>query len=463
MKIAVYLRLSRESDDSASLDTQRAAVARWLAAHGHDPADATEYLDAGVSGAKPLEQRAGMRALMADRPDVAICWKLDRYARNVSEFLHLVAWAEARGIILATADDAIDTGTPAGRMVATALAALAAWEHDMIASRITDGHATRRAQGRWGSGRPPFGYKIVRRDGAAYLGVDNDQAEKIRTAVRELVTDGTVAGTARLVGLSEPQWRRLLKSPTLRGQRAHKGTLVLAADGVTPVQFADPIISAAEAKVIRERINALATGVDRAPRQATPMCAGLAYCYRGCRLNGGTSDKGVMLYRCKSGHVTIYAETLDQRVAAEFLETWGELAETVVRVEGGNDLSDQMAEAEEQAHRLGRRMATAGPLMLATLESMAAELEATYAALRAAHDPDVREVLTPTGRALAQAWGEAAGRPRLLAGAGLRVTLWPKQQEDRLSVSWGPDPAADALDAVARDEPLGDMEAAHSV
>jgi site-specific DNA recombinase len=443
---AIYLRLSRESDDSASIETQRAAAHQWLTAHGHDPAEGVEYIDAGVSGAKPLEQRKGMSALMAATPDVVIAWKLDRYARSMSEFLRLVAWAEAYGAKIATTDNTIDTSTPTGRMVGNVLAALAEWERSMIAARISEGHETRRTQGRWSSGRAPFGYQIIRRDGAAYLAVDAAQAELIRAAVAKLISDGTVAGTARMVGLSEPQWRRLLKSPTLRGHRAHKGALVLAADGVTPVQFADPILTAAEAKAVRERLLALATGTDRAPRRATPLVAGLAFCYRCAgRLNGGTSDKGVPLYRCKAGHVTIYAETLDQRVEAEFLRTWGQFAEHVVRLEGGNDLSAEMIAAQEQARRLGERMATAGPLMLATLGEMEAELEAAYAALRAAHDPEVREVQVPTGRTMADAWeASPESRSRLLADLHLRVTLWPKQQAERLSLEWGPEDRAEA-------------------
>ncbi|MEV5017157.1 recombinase family protein [Streptomyces sp. NPDC053780] len=441
--IAIYLRLSRESDDSVSLETQRSFAHRWLLAHGYNPADAVEYIDAGVSGAKPLEARKGMAALMAARPTVVVAWKLDRFARSVSEFLRLVAWAEAHGASIATTDNAIDTTTATGRMVATVLAALAEWERNAIASRITDGHATRRGQGRWTSGRPPYGYRIERRDGAAYLAIDDDQTAKIRKAVGALVNGSTVAATARMTDLSEPQWRRLLKSPTLRGQRAHKGELVCAADGITPVKFAEPILSAAELLEVRERMLALATGQDRAPRRATPMCSGMASCHRCAgKLNGGTSDKGIPLYRCKAGHVTIYAETLDDRVEAEFLTTFGSYAETVIRLEGGNDLSAELLEAQKQAERLAARMATAGPLMLGTLENLAQDLEDTYARLRAAHDPDVREAQVPTGRTMAQAWEmyDVPARSRLLAGMGLRVTLHPKQLTDRLTVAWGPTP-----------------------
>ncbi|XMN06352.1 recombinase family protein [Streptomyces griseobrunneus] len=476
-----YLRLSRDNDGSASIDTQRSAYQswmdgsefqRWLAEMGatKDQVEVREYIDAGVSGARPLELRKDMRRLMRDveqsrRLDRAgvvrrmmIGWKLDRYARSVSEFLRLTAWGEAHAVRVATTDNTINTSTPTGRMVAVVLAALAEWERDLIKDRITDGHATRRAQGRWGAGRAPFGYRIVRREGAAYLEVDPGQAQKVHAGVRELLKDGTVAGTARTVGLSEPQWRRLLKAPTLRGQRNHKGALVLAADGVTPVQFAEPIISAAELLAVRQRMLDLATGAERAPRQATPRCAEMSSCYR-CtgRLNGGTSDKGVPLYRCKAGHVTVYQETLNDRVEEEFLKVYGRFAEVDIHLEGGNDLSAEMIEAQEQAARIGAQMATAGPLMLGTYEEMSANLEAAYAALLAAHDPEVREVEMPTGRTMGDAWeaSDEAGKTRLLRSMGLRVVLHPKARADRLEIDWvRTDPEQDALDDIEAQEAL---------
>ncbi|MEV6326879.1 recombinase family protein [Streptomyces sp. NPDC051909] len=438
--VAVYLRLSRESDDSASLQTQRSSTHRWLLAHGYDPADALEYVDTGTSGTKPLEARKGMAALIAARPTVVVAWKLDRLTRSVSEFLRLAAWAEAHGTSIATTDHVVDTTTPTGRLVAAALAALAEWERNMIASRITDGHATRRGQGRWSSGRPPFGYRIERRDGAAFLAIDESQAGKIRKAVTALVNGSTVAATARMTGLSEPQWRRLLKSPTLRGQRTHKGELVREPDGITPMKFAEEILSSVELRAVHERLLTLATGQGRAPRRATLMCSGMAFCHRCAgKLNGGTSDKGIPLYRCKAGHVTIYAATLDGRVETEFLTRFASRAETVIRLEGGNDLSAELLEAKEQAKRLAARMATAGPLMSGTLESLTQDLEDTYARLRAAHAPEVREVQVDTGRTMAQAWEsyDIPARSRLLAGLRLRVTLHPKQMTDRLTVAWG--------------------------
>ncbi|MFI8830532.1 recombinase family protein [Streptomyces afghaniensis] len=458
-EVAAYYRLSRENEGSASIETQRRAVRAWLDANGYKGVEPVEYIDSGVSGAKALFSRKDMRRLMQTRPAVVVAWKLDRYARSVSEFLRLIAWAEARGVRLATTDNTINTATPTGRMVAVVLAALAQWERDMISDRIKDGHATRRAQGRWGSGQPPYGYDIERRDDGAYLVVNEQEAAKIRAAVKALVDpngEGTVAGTAEMVDISEPQWRRQLKGASLRGYRLKDGKIECGPDGITPIKFAEPIISAAEHKAIKERLAALATGRDRAPRSESPMCAGMGECYK-CAgpLNGGTSDKGIKLYRCKAGHVTIYAETLDQRVEAEFLARWGGFAEHVVRLEGGNDMSDALAEAQEHAERIANQMAAAGPLMLATLTEKAAELEAAYASLKAAHDPEVREVLEPTGKTLAGAWKDVSARPRLLRDMGLHVVLHPKQRAERLEITW-----AVGGDDHALVEYLGEMEAA---
>jgi DNA invertase Pin-like site-specific DNA recombinase len=441
MTVAVYIRLSRETAESASVETQRSAARTWLTNNNYDLSDVVEYVDAGVSGAKPLEERKGMRALMASRPSVIIAWKLDRFARSVSEFLRLVAWGEANNTRVATTDNTVNTTTAHGRMVAVVLAALAEWERSLITSRILDGQATRRTQGRWISGRAPYGFRIERRDSAAYLAPYAPEIENIRVAIESLLDEGTVTSTSRMLGIGERQWRRMLTSGILRGHFSHKGKLVLETDGITPVSFTEPTISAAEAKRIRERLNALAIGKERAPRQATPLVTnGMATCHK-CknRLNGGKRRDGVLRYRCKTGCVTITASTLDDRIEAEFLMRWGGFSEYTVRLEGGNDLSDQMIEAQEQAARLTARMASAGPLMLASLEQHAEELEATYAALRAAHDPDVREVLVPTGRTLGEAWeaSERAGRTKLLSDVGLRVVLHPRYSEERLEISWG--------------------------
>jgi DNA invertase Pin-like site-specific DNA recombinase len=459
-RVALYIRLSRESLESASVETQRAAALAWISRH-YPSADVTEYPDSGVSGAKPLEERDEMRKLMRDRPHVIIAWKQDRYARNVSEFLRLVAWAEAHGATLATTDGQLNTATVNGRMVATVLAALAEWERDMIKARIIEGQATRRTQGRWVSGKAPYGFRIERKDGAAYLAHDDETIGNVRDAIETLLVDGTVTGTARMLGIGERQWRRMLTNGILRGHFSHNGKLVLAEDGITPLQFCEPLLNAAEAKKVRERLNALARG-ENAPRQGTPLVhSGVGTCYK-CHGNlfAGKRRDGVPRYRCKIGCSSITMNHLDERVESEFLTRWGNTPEHTVRYEGGNDLSAELEEAKEKAQRIAASMSEAGPLMLATLTENAAQLEAAYASLRAAHDPDVRQVLEPTGRTIGEAW-EASERPArgtMLADVGMHITLWPRTRPDRIEVTW-----SGGGDDQALADMLGDLDAQQGV
>ena len=66
----------------------------------------------------------------------------------------LAAEFEALGVDLVVTDQAIDTTTPAGRLLFRVLAAIAEFERDLIRERVIAGIRRARAQGRH-VGRPP--------------------------------------------------------------------------------------------------------------------------------------------------------------------------------------------------------------------------------------------------------------------------------------------------------------------
>jgi len=116
----------------------------------------TEFVDHGVSGAK--ERRPALDAMLAAvrtrKLDVVMVVKLDRLARSTRHLVTLVAEFEALKVDLIVLDQAIDTTTPAGRLLFHMLAAIAEFERDLIRDRVLAGLRRARAEGQH-LGRPP--------------------------------------------------------------------------------------------------------------------------------------------------------------------------------------------------------------------------------------------------------------------------------------------------------------------
>ena len=73
--------------------------------------------------------------------------KLDRLARSVRHLTTLAAELEALGVGLVVLDQAIDTTTPAGRLLFNVLGSIAEFERDLIRERVTAGIAAARRRG----------------------------------------------------------------------------------------------------------------------------------------------------------------------------------------------------------------------------------------------------------------------------------------------------------------------------
>src|SRR5439155_5388284 len=62
------------------------------------------------------------------------------------------------GVVLKSATEPFDTGSAAGRMMLQMLAVFAEFEHATIVDRVTAGIERRAKEGKWATGRLPFGY-----------------------------------------------------------------------------------------------------------------------------------------------------------------------------------------------------------------------------------------------------------------------------------------------------------------
>ncbi len=149
MKIAIYCRVST---DDQKTDLQLDALRQYSETRGLHIFD--EYIDQ-VSGAKT--SRPALDRLLADarrgKFDVLAVWKIDRLGRSVAHLLNVLTELQTLGIQFVSLQEAIDTATPAGRMVFTFLGAVAEFERAIISERVKAGMKAAQSRGKH-VGRP---------------------------------------------------------------------------------------------------------------------------------------------------------------------------------------------------------------------------------------------------------------------------------------------------------------------
>lgn len=86
--------------------------------------------------------------------DVVIVWKLDRLSRSLKDLLHIMEKIQEVGAGFRSITEAIDTTTPAGRMMMQMVGSFAEFERAMIRERTKAGLESARNEGRIGGRRP---------------------------------------------------------------------------------------------------------------------------------------------------------------------------------------------------------------------------------------------------------------------------------------------------------------------
>src|SRR6476620_9878700 len=138
-----YMRVSK-ADGSQVLDLQKDALLAAGVSERHLYSDT-------ASGKK--DDRPGLAScLQALREgDTLVVWKLDRLGRSLRHLVNVVHDLTSQGIglrVLTGQGAAIDTTTPAGKLVFGIFASLAEFERDLISERTRAGLASARARGR---------------------------------------------------------------------------------------------------------------------------------------------------------------------------------------------------------------------------------------------------------------------------------------------------------------------------
>lgn len=131
--------------------------------------------------------------------DTLTVWRLDRLGRSLPHLIEVVQGLGERGVEFCSLTEAIDTTTPAGRLLFHIAGAFAQFERDLIRDRTRAGLAAARARGRVG-GRPTV-----------------MTAERIRQA-RRMRRDGeTVEAIAAVLGVGSSSVSRALARDNSQG------------------------------------------------------------------------------------------------------------------------------------------------------------------------------------------------------------------------------------------------------
>jgi len=160
-RAAIYVRVST---DKQTVENQVRELRQVAERRGWQVVE--QYSDAGISGAKGRKDRPDLDRMLNDAKrrkfDVVMAWAIDRLGRSLIDLLGTIQDLEAVGVDLYLDQQAIDTTTPAGKLMFQVTGAFAEFERSMIRQRVTAGLRRAVEQGKQ-LGRPRIEPKLEKR------------------------------------------------------------------------------------------------------------------------------------------------------------------------------------------------------------------------------------------------------------------------------------------------------------
>ena len=136
MKIAAYIRVST---DDQKIDSQLDAIKAYCTLKGIK--DFTTFIDHGESGKNESRPQLDlmMERVKKKEFDAVLVYKFDRISRSTKHLITIMDQLKALEVNFISITEAIDTTTPAGKMVFGIFAVLAEFERENIVSRVKAG------------------------------------------------------------------------------------------------------------------------------------------------------------------------------------------------------------------------------------------------------------------------------------------------------------------------------------
>lgn len=462
----VYVRLSRDTDESTSVERQTEEGRRWVEDVAHGVVVAV-VVDTDVSGEVSPWNRKSLSQWLSPTPpkpyDGMVALRVDRWARRVVWFSSLLDWCRDEGKRINTVRMNIDPTTREGRMFAGIAAMFAENELEVIKERAQETRDTLRQKGRWPGGRVPYGRikthlgkdpetgkslgwrlddhhhrcGVIRRTADNIFGSGGQPGTSPHAEVQRLNREGEPTDSdCRLIDAGkEPKgtkWLRetlvrILLNPTTAGVITdHEGKIVRGDDGL-PVLIARPILTLDEQDRLRELIEATPQSAtqraraDKPRRKNTGPLTYTLHCHEcgGLKYRDGSTEAGSdgyrrsLRYRCPAKSkgldcpgVNIVAEPVEAWVGEEFLRRHGRTMYTVEEhIPGVNYAADiKAAEAALDELEADRRAGIYTGAAVDRFRMQHKSLTERLETLRGLPTREAETVVTNTGRTVATEW-----------------------------------------------------------
>lgn len=363
-RAAIYARISSDPEhNELGVTRQRADC---LALCEREQFEVVEVLTDDDRSAYSGKRRPGyerLRELLRDRlVDVVVAWHPDRLTRHPRELEELIEALEAAQATVRTVTAGeLDLSTPAGRMTARVVGAVARHESEHKSQRVRRKHLELAEAGKVSGGGPrPFGFDTDR------VTVRPDEAAEIRDAVARLIAGESLRSVAMdmnrrgVASGKGAKWRsttlrRVVVSPRIAGLREHKS-------GLYPAVW-EPIISMEDHRRVMAVLN------ERKPVTAPArryLLSGFVRCdLCGARMVARPRKNKQRGYVCATGtnfegcgRISVMAEPVEALVVAAVLEALaGFDANAEPEPSPATDALAQLVEIERRQAELGAMFA----------------------------------------------------------------------------------------------------------
>jgi DNA invertase Pin-like site-specific DNA recombinase len=295
-RVAGYVRLSKETEDTTSPQRQRQAIRRLCADRGWTLAETFEDIDVSAFNGK---HRPGFERLLSRLGDfdAIVFWKLDRLSRSSVEAGQIAERCKEAAVDLVATDMNLDTTSAGGKFIYTVLAAAGEMESARIAERSRSMTAYKRERGEW-LGRAPYGWRVREKR----LVPDRSEQAALRRAARRFVAGGTYAEAAVTLGVAGPTVaQRILRSARVQAALGDLGDELAA--------------------TMRSRGSGRTTAGPRSLLGGIARCAECGGPLRRSSTRAGRREGRWYAYRCpEPGHVGISGGWLEEYVSAAVLD-----------------------------------------------------------------------------------------------------------------------------------------------